>query len=107
SLAAHQPTRLAITLSVGAKARTGPADRMMASLGMTVSAYGVAWYYDNHLDGFVIDEQDRSQAAQIEADGVRVLVTQTIMGGPEDRRRLADEVLAFGRSMTLTGVIAS
>ena len=30
---------------------------------------------------------------------MRVLTTDTIMGGAEDRKRLAEEVVAFGRGL--------
>lgn len=99
--------RIAISPIVGGKTLKGPADRMLKTLGHDVSATGVAALYAGLIDGFVIDEQDRSQAAQIEAEGVRVLVTQTIMGDAADRRRLAEEILTFGRSLARASVVAS
>ena len=83
----------AISPIVGGKTIKGPADRMMASLGMAPSAVGVAGTYADILDVLVIDEEDRSLAAEIEAAGVRPLVTQTIMHGPDEKRALAETVL--------------
>ncbi|HEY7030885.1 MAG TPA: 2-phospho-L-lactate transferase [Thermomicrobiales bacterium] len=99
--------RIAISPIVGGKALKGPADRMLKTLGHDVSAAGVAALYADLIDGFVIDEQDRDLADRIAASGVRVLVTQTVMGDAADRRRLGEEVLAFGRSLARASVVAS
>ncbi|HKG27092.1 MAG TPA: 2-phospho-L-lactate transferase [Thermomicrobiales bacterium] len=99
--------RIAVSPIIGGRALKGPADRMLATLGHDVSAAGVAALYDGLMDGFVIDEEDRSLADRIALAGVRVLVTRTIMGDGDDRRRLADEVLAFGRSLARAGTVAS
>ena len=96
--------RIAVSPIVGGRALKGPADRMLATLGHEVSAAGVAAIYQGLLDGFVIDEQDRALASAVEARAMRVLVTRTIMGDEADRRRLAAEVLAFGRSLAPAGV---
>jgi LPPG:FO 2-phospho-L-lactate transferase len=90
---------VAVSPIVGGRALKGPADRMLATLGHEVSAYGVAALYAGLVDGIVIDTQDRDLAARIEELGMRTLVTETIMGDAADRRRLAEEVLAFGRGL--------
>ncbi len=87
---------------VGGRALKGPADRMLAGLGHAVSPLGVARIYAGLLDGIVIDEVDRDQAASIEAElRIKVLVTATIMGDAGSRRQLGAEVVAFGRSLAL------
>jgi LPPG:FO 2-phospho-L-lactate transferase len=78
---------------VGGKTIKGPADRMMASLGMTPTAAGVAQAYREFLDVLVIDEEDRDLAPTVEAAGVRAVVAQTIMRGPAEKRALAEVVL--------------
>ena len=90
---------VAVSPIVGGKALKGPADRMLATLGHEVSAAGVAAMYaaDRLIDAIVIDDRDAPLAPQIEALGLRVLATPTVMGGPADRRRLAEETVAFGR----------
>jgi LPPG:FO 2-phospho-L-lactate transferase len=98
-LEAGQAPVVAVSPIVGGKALKGPADRMLATLGHEVSAYGVAALYAGLVDGMVIDARDRDLAPRIEALGMRVLATETVMGGAEDRRRLAEEVLAFGRDL--------
>ena len=78
---------------IGGKTIKGPADRMMASLGMTPTAAGVAEAYRDFLDVLVIDEEDRDLAPAVEATGVRAVVAQTIMRGPAEKRALAEVVL--------------
>jgi LPPG:FO 2-phospho-L-lactate transferase len=72
---------------------------MLAGLGHDVSVLGVARLYQDVLHGLVIDHEDAALAPRIEELGMRVLVTQSIMGGADDRRRLAVEVLAFAESL--------
>ena len=79
---------------IGGKTIKGPADRMMASLGMTPTAAGVAEVYGDFLDVLVIDEEDRALAPAVEAAGVRAVVAQTIMRGPAEKRGLAEVVVA-------------
>jgi LPPG:FO 2-phospho-L-lactate transferase len=84
---------VAISPIVGGRTIKGPADRMMASLGMTPTAAGVAETYADFLDVLIIDEQDRALAPAIEATGVRPVVAQTIMHGPAEKRALAEIAL--------------
>jgi LPPG:FO 2-phospho-L-lactate transferase len=86
---------VAVSPIVGGRALKGPADRMLAGLGHDVSPVGVARLYQDFLTGLVLDEEDAALAPQVEALGLRALVTRTIMGDAADRQRLAEEVLAF------------
>ncbi len=92
-LEASKAVRVAVSPIVGGKALKGPADRMLATLGHESSATGVATLYRDLVDVFVIDSQDSAEREAIENLGMQVLVTNTIMGGHEDRERLAREVL--------------
>jgi LPPG:FO 2-phospho-L-lactate transferase len=67
---------------------------MMASLGMTPTCAGVAQAYAAIAATLIIDEQDRHEAAAVEAHGVRAIVTDTIMRGPAEKRALAAAALA-------------
>jgi len=93
------PPLVAVSPIVGGRALKGPADRMLATLGHEVSAYGVAALYGSLIDGMVIDEADAALTPRIEALGMAVLVTGTIMGNDADRRRLAAETVAFARTL--------
>jgi LPPG:FO 2-phospho-L-lactate transferase len=104
--AANAP-RVAVSPIVGGKALKGPADRMLATMGQEISAFGVAAWYGELLDGMVIDLQDAAQAPRIEALGVRTLVTNTVMASVADRVRLARDVLQFAASLRSSGSSSS
>jgi len=84
---------VAVSPIVGGKALKGPADRIMGSMGLEVSAYGIAEFYKDFLDHMVIDEVDKHQKKRIEALGIKVTVTSTIMKSLEDSVSLAKIVI--------------
>lgn len=86
---------VAVSPIIGGRAIKGPAAKMMAELGMPVSACGVAEHYRGLVQAFVIDHEDAAQVDAIMALGMRVLVTDTVMRDAGDRQRLAREVLQF------------
>lgn len=85
--------KIGVSPIVGGKALKGPADRMLSSMGYESSAFGVASMYADLMDLFVIDTIDAADRERIEALGIRVVVTDTVMGDREDRERLASKVL--------------
>jgi len=70
---------VAVSPIVGGAPIKGPADALLRGIGAEVSARGVAALYRDWIDGIVIDERDRAQAAAIEALGLAVEVTDTWM----------------------------
>jgi LPPG:FO 2-phospho-L-lactate transferase len=94
---------VAVSPIVAGAALRGPADRIFVSLGGDPSALGVARHYVERyprlLDALVIDRVDRTLAPEIEALGLKVLATGTVMRSDSDRERLAAEVVAFGKSL--------
>ena len=84
---------VAISPVVGGASLKGPTDRMLAQLGMEVSAAQVARLYADLLDLYVIDGRDAAARGEIEQLGLKVLVTQTVMSGPEEKLALARAVL--------------
>jgi LPPG:FO 2-phospho-L-lactate transferase len=71
----------------------GPADKMLRALGVEVSAFGVAKFYSDFLDTFIIDVKDTDEKSRIENLGVKVKVTNTVMKSLEDKVALAKAVL--------------
>jgi LPPG:FO 2-phospho-L-lactate transferase len=71
----------------------GPADKLLWGLGFEVSAYSVAKLYSDFLDTFILDVADSAERAKIEALGVEVKVTNTLMKSLEDKVKLAKAVL--------------
>jgi LPPG:FO 2-phospho-L-lactate transferase len=78
----------------------GPAAKMMAELGVPVTALGVAQHYCTRypglLDYFVIDDSDATLAEEIGELGIDVAVTSTVMKNREDKQRLACFTLQLG-----------
>lgn len=87
--------RVAVSPIVGGRAIKGPAAQILESLGHDVSALGVARIYADLVDVMVIDERDAELAGPVADLGLRVHVTDTVMGGAPGRERLARELLAL------------
>jgi len=88
---------LAVSPIIGGQAIKGPAAKMMAELGLPVSAVGVAKHYQQHypklVDQWVVDTKDGNLAADIEQLGITTTTTNTVMKNADDRKRLAQFVL--------------
>jgi LPPG:FO 2-phospho-L-lactate transferase len=68
----------------------------MTELGHSVSSLSVARYYQDVIDGFVIDQRDQLELDAIEGIVPEVRVAQTLMLSLNDRLALARETLYFG-----------
>ena len=89
----HFPgTRIVVSPIVGGQALIGPAAKLLEELGHDVSCVGVAKFYRGLCDVFVVDEMDRDRAGEIEALGMRVDVTNTVMRTEEDKVNLARHI---------------
>jgi LPPG:FO 2-phospho-L-lactate transferase len=80
---------VAISPVVGGASLKGPTDRMLADLGMQVSAAQVARLYSDIADVFILDIQDEAAKPEIERLGLKVFVTDTVMSGLEEKIKLA------------------
>lgn len=90
---------VAVSPIVGGQAIKGPAAPLMTALGYEVSARGVAQCYAGLIDALVIDNVDAALADDIRALGVDVVITDTIMRGPAEKRALAQAALDAARSV--------
>jgi LPPG:FO 2-phospho-L-lactate transferase len=93
ALAARRDDITAVSPIVDGAALKGPADRLMAELGIEPSVVGVARLYAPWVGTVVIDEADRARAPEVEAEGVRCVVTPTVMDSPERAAALARVVI--------------
>ncbi|HMP39660.1 MAG TPA: 2-phospho-L-lactate transferase [Roseiflexaceae bacterium] len=84
---------VAVSPIVGGAPIKGPAAPLMQALGYEVSALGVAHCYRDLIDILVIDQVDAALADVIRDLGIDVVVTDTIMRGPAEKRALAQAVL--------------
>jgi LPPG:FO 2-phospho-L-lactate transferase len=88
---------VAVSPIIAGAALKGPADRLMAELGTDPSVVGVARLYAPWVGTLVIDVADADQAPRVEAEGVRCIVTPTVMHSPESAADLAKVVIDAGR----------
>jgi len=70
---------VAVSPIVGGVALKGPADRMLAELGIEPTVVGVAELYRTIASALVIDHVDVGLAPAVEALGMRCIVTSTVM----------------------------
>jgi LPPG:FO 2-phospho-L-lactate transferase len=84
---------VAVSPIIAGKALKGPADRMLASLGLESTALGVARGYADLLDVFVLDAVDAALVPSIEALGLRAVTADTVMADEDGRARVARSVL--------------
>ena len=87
------PVRVVISPIVGGKAIKGPAAKMFTELGIQPSCLAVAQHYQDWCTHFIMDREDSHFSEKIEALGMSVTVTDTMMYDSEDRIRLARETL--------------
>jgi LPPG:FO 2-phospho-L-lactate transferase len=87
---------VAVAPIVGGKAIKGPTAKLMAELGLPVSAAAVAHYYGDLLNGYVLDEADANLAAEIDT---ATAVLPTVMTDLASKQGLANAVLGFAQSL--------
>jgi LPPG:FO 2-phospho-L-lactate transferase len=90
ALAACAAPVVAVSPIIGGRAVKGPTAKMMTELGLIPSAAAVAERYGGLLDGYVMDGEDKAEAAQIAA---KVTLAPTLMTNLEEREQLARVVL--------------
>jgi len=91
AIRSHQRV-VAVSPLFGGKALKGPADRVMASLGLPAGNAGVIEAYDGLIEMLVVDTQDADDAGQL--GGVEIMITDTRIAKATRARELAEEILA-------------
>jgi len=89
----RRESTVAISPIVGGLALKGPADRLMRELGYEPSVVGVAHLYKDFAGTLVIDNADKGHRKDVEALGMRCVVTDTVMSSPAISASLASTVL--------------
>jgi LPPG:FO 2-phospho-L-lactate transferase len=87
---------VAVSPIIAGRAVKGPTAKMMAELGLPVTAAAVAHRYAQLLDGYVLDHADAAGAAAI---GMPTATANTLMITLEDREALARDVLAHADAL--------
>jgi len=99
AIAASGAPVVAVSPIVGGKPVKGPADSLLRGIGAEVSARGVAALYADWIGGFVIDDRDAKESSDVEALGLRCVVTDTIMRDAEASARVARVALDLAASL--------
>ena len=93
-LSARRDPVVAVSPIVGGAALKGPAARMMTELGHEASVVGVARLYASIASVLIVDPADADLADAVVAEGMRCIITPSIMSTPKIARTLADVTLA-------------
>jgi LPPG:FO 2-phospho-L-lactate transferase len=99
ALAATRAPVVGVSPIVAGAPVKGPADRLLRGIGVEVSARGVAGLYRDLADGFVLDQRDAGQAADVQALGLRTAIVDTIMRDAAAAARVADTALALASAL--------
>jgi LPPG:FO 2-phospho-L-lactate transferase len=93
AIVARRRDTVAISPIIAGAALKGPADRMMAELGLEPSVVGVARMYRDLAATLVIDDADAELAGDVRRTGMNCVVTPTVMKGLQEAVALARTVL--------------
>lgn len=99
ALGASRAPKVAISPIIGGAPVKGPAAQMLRAAGIEVSARGVANHYRDLIDGFVIDQVDTAQVADIKALGLATIAVDTLMRNEIVSTKLAATALALAQEL--------
>lgn len=88
---------VAVSPIIGGQTVKGPADRMLRDLGGEPSVTGVAAWYGDLLNGYVIDQVDAAAVPELAAKGLKVHAMDTLMSTPEKAAAVARAALELLR----------
>jgi LPPG:FO 2-phospho-L-lactate transferase len=95
AVAGRRDVGVGVSGIVGGAPLAGMADRLLPVVGVEVSAAGVAGLYRDLLCAWVLDDVDAASRDRIEAFGMRVGVTDTLMSDDAAAERVARTALSL------------
>lgn len=95
ALASRRDRVVGVSPIVGGAPVRGMADKLMPAAGYGVTAAEAARCYEGLISGWVIDERDSGLAPEIEAAGIRVAVTDTIMEDDDRSASIAETAMSL------------
>ena len=93
ALVARRSRVIAVSPIIAGAALKGPAARLLVELGHEASVVGVARLYAPFAATIVVDRADARLAGAVEAEGMRCVVTDTVMDGTHRAAALASAVI--------------
>ncbi|MBI2216216.1 MAG: 2-phospho-L-lactate transferase [Candidatus Rokubacteria bacterium] len=88
---------VAVSPIIGGAAVSGPAGALMRARGLPLSPAGVAMAYSPWLDTLLVHDTDRDRVPEVEALGVRAVVTNILMTDRAGEAALARALLEAAR----------
>lgn len=86
---------VAISPIIGTNPVSGPASKMLQSIGVEVSAKGVAKMYSSFISKMIIDDSDKKMIPDIESMDISVSVTDILMKNEKNEKRLANFIISI------------
>jgi LPPG:FO 2-phospho-L-lactate transferase len=103
AIVASRAPVVAISPIIGGMPVKGPADRLLRGTGAEVSARGVARLYASWCHGFVLDQRDAAQLADVAALGLAARALETLMRDVAISEALARACLALAQEIRASG----
>jgi hypothetical protein len=76
---------------------------MAVELGLEPTPLSIGRHYAGVIRGLMYDESDPDTTQSLAELGLRSIRGRTLMRSDRDRRRLAEDVLAFGETLVALG----
>ena len=86
---------IAVSPIVNKEAVKGPTAKMMQELKLPISSTSIAQYYEDIIDGIIIDKADIDEKSTIENLGLNVKITNTLMPSLDAKINLAINCIDF------------
>ena len=90
---------IAVSPIINDQAVKGPAAKMFKSLGYACDALAVADYYQDIINGYILDQQDRALVENVSSE-LPIKIEQTMMRSHNDERDLATSIEHFVDELT-------
>lgn len=100
---ATSAVKVAVSPLIQGKVVKGPADRMMAAMGLRADSVGIAQHYAGLIDALVIDHLDDALADEVAALAIEPIVSATLMVNLADKARLANVILTHAKAAICNG----
>lgn len=93
ALRATSAHKVAVSPLIGGRTVKGPADRMLGVRGLTPDPLGLAEFYGDLVDTFVIDQSDEAIAGGLREKGFGVIADDILMRSATGKRRFAESLI--------------
>lgn len=93
ALRATPAHKVAMSPLIAGRTVKGPADDMLKARGLSPDPLGLAQFYGDLVDTFVIDTADEAFTSVLRENGFAVIADDILMHSAQDKRRLAESLV--------------